>query len=135
MITFKFEGILNYSAKHFLKSAAFTPITLSSIHHFKFLEVIAVFKHLKTFSPQNRIQSYSITNHKGSAIVTIISDSRLRIEWKTFLAFTSIILFSIHHFKFLEVIAVITYCWRFSQNLIQSCSKTSFITKDLHLLW
>ena len=135
MITFKVERIFIYSAKHFTKSTAFTPITLSSIHHFKFLEVIAVFKHLKTFSFQTRIQSYSITNHKGSAIVTIISDSRLRIEWKTFLAFTSIILCSIYHFRFLKVIAVIKYCWTFSQNRIQSGSKTSFITKDLHLLW
>ena len=34
------KRIKNYSAKNFLKSAAFNPITLSSIHHFKFLEVI-----------------------------------------------------------------------------------------------
>ena len=102
LIFFNYFQILgNHKLFTFFKSAAFTPKTLSSIHHFKFLEVIAVF----------RIQSYSITNQKGSAILTKISNSGLRIEWKTFLAFT--ILCSIHHFRFLEVIAVFKYFWTF----------------------
>ena len=43
--------ILNYSVKHFLKSTAFTTITLCSIHHFEFLEVIAAIEK-KKFVPK-----------------------------------------------------------------------------------